>query len=276
MSCDVSVVIPTYNSSGTLKRALDSVYEQSLPPREIIVVDDGSDDWKQSRRIVESYPDRIAIRFIHINKNQGPSAARNTGISAAVRLYLAFLDADDVWFKNKIAIQYGLMTSDHLDFSMHEYVEDINQLTRDLESPSSLENRDEISPLSVSPLSSWNLLFRNRATPTVMVSRQKMVPFDTSLRRIEDWKCWMQLLRKRECRGVYIRLVLAGGFKNGIGASGLSQDVNGMHAGRMLALKKLIEEGNISMVQYLVGISMETVKYPVRALLVAVRNRAAI
>ena len=49
MSCDVTVVVPVYNSSHTLKRALDSVFSQSLLPREIIVVDDGSDDWEQSQ-----------------------------------------------------------------------------------------------------------------------------------------------------------------------------------------------------------------------------------
>jgi glycosyltransferase involved in cell wall biosynthesis len=75
MSCDVSVVIPTYNSSGTLKRALDSVYGQSLLPREIILVDDGSDDAELSGRIAASYPDRISIRFIPLARNQGVSAA---------------------------------------------------------------------------------------------------------------------------------------------------------------------------------------------------------
>jgi glycosyltransferase involved in cell wall biosynthesis len=101
MSCDVSVIIPTYNSSSTLKRALDSVYGQSLLPREIIVVDDGSDDWEQSRLIATSYPDSISIRFIHMDKNQGVSTARNVGISAALCRYLAFLDSDDVWYRTR-------------------------------------------------------------------------------------------------------------------------------------------------------------------------------
>ncbi len=269
MSCDVSVVIPTYNSSGTLRRALDSVYGQSLLPREIIVVDDGSDDREQSGLIADSYPDRISIRFIPMDQNQGPSTARNIGIAAARFRYLAFLDSDDVWYRDKIAIQYGLMASHHLDFSMHMYCHDTTRLGREG------EDSDGSLPLSLSPLSSWTPLLRNDSTNSVMVLKEKMAFYDTSLRRGEDFTLYMELLSRPGCRALYIRRVLAGGFKSTIGASGLSGDVKAMHVGRMLALKKLAERGCISIFQYLFGISTETVKYPVRVLRVSLRARAA-
>jgi glycosyltransferase involved in cell wall biosynthesis len=270
MSCDVSVVIPTYNSSGTLKRALDSVYGQSLLPREIIVVDDGSDDWEPSGRIAASYPDSISLRFIHLDKNQGVSAARNVGIAAARCRYLAFLDSDDVWYTDKIAIQYGLMTSRNLDFSMHRYCHDMTRLR------CANEARNDRSSPSLSSLSTWTPLLRNDSTNSVMVRKQNMVLYDTSLRRGEDFTLYMELLSRQGCRAVYIRRVLAGGFKSTIGASGLSQDVKGMHAGRMLALKKLIQAGKISMLQYCFGIWTEMVKYPVRVFRVSLRTRAAL
>jgi glycosyltransferase involved in cell wall biosynthesis len=269
MSCDVSVIIPTYNSSGTLERALDSVYGQSLLPREIIVVDDGSDDWEQSRLVTASCPDSIPIHFIRMARNEGPSTARNTGISAAVGRYLAFLDSDDVWYKDKIRIQYGLMASRHLDFSMHKYCHDRTRLR------SYSENFHDAPPLSLSSLSCWTPLLRNDSTNSVMVLKQKMVLYDTALRRGEDFTLYMELLSKPGCRALYIRQVLAGGFKSTIGLSGLSGDVKGMHLGRMLALKKLIGEGKISLVQYLFGIWTERMKYPVRVLWVALRARAA-
>jgi serine O-acetyltransferase len=270
MSCDVSVITPTYNSSGTLKRALDSVCGQSLLPREIIVVDDGSDDWEDSRRIAASYAGGIAIHFIHIDKNQGPSAARNAGISSARSRYLAFLDSDDVWYKNKLAIQYGLMTSYNLDFSMHRYRHDMTRSGCDD------GDSDDRSPLSLSSLSAWTPLLRNDSTNSVMVLKRKMVFYDTSLRRGEDFTLYMELLSRRGCKAVYIGRVLAGGFKSTIGASGLSQDVKGMHLGRMLALRKLITEGKISRVQYLFGVWTEMVKYPIRALRVSSRTSAAV
>jgi glycosyltransferase involved in cell wall biosynthesis len=272
MSCDVSVVMPVYNSSGTLGRALDSIYAQSLLPREIIVVDDGSDDWEQSRKIAGSCPNSIVMRFIHLDKNQGVSTARNTGISAARGRYLAFLDADDVWLKDKIAIQFGLMTGRHLDFSIHQYCSDVGRL------PGNGAIGHNGSSLSLSPLSPWTPLIRNDSTNSVMVLKQRMVLYDAALRRGEDFKCYMELLSKRgrNCHGLYIRRVLAGGFKRStIGVSGLSGDVDAMHQGRLTALKKLATEGIISRVQYLVGTGMEMAKYPVRVLLVALRNRAA-
>jgi glycosyltransferase involved in cell wall biosynthesis len=270
MSCDVSVVIPTYNSSSTLERALDSVYSQSLLPGEIIVVDDGSDDAERSRLIAASCPNSISLRFLRLNKNQGVSTARNVGISAAHCRYLAFLDSDDVWYRDKIAIQYGLMASRNLDFSMHRYCHDMTS------SRGASEDGNDSSPPSLSSLSSWTPLLRNDSTNSVMVLRQNMVLYDTSLRRGEDFTLYMELLSRHGCRAVYIRRVLAGGFKSTIGASGLSQDVRGMHAGRMLALKKLIHAGKISMLQYCFGIWTEMVKYPVRVVLISLRARAAL
>jgi len=108
-----------------------------------------------------------------------------------------------------------------------------------------------------------------------MVLKDKMVPYDTSLRRGEDFTLYMELLSRPGCRALYIRRVLAGGFKSTIGASGLSQDVKAMHVGRMMALKKLTDRGCISIFQYLFGISTETVKYPIRALRVSLRARTA-
>jgi glycosyltransferase involved in cell wall biosynthesis len=270
MSCDVSVVIPTYNSSATFKRALDSVYGQSLLPREIIVVDDGSNDWEQSRLIAAACPDRIPVRFIHMDKNQGVSVARNTGIAAALGRYLAFLDSDDVWYKDKLAIQYGLMVSRNLDFSMHRYCHDITRVRCDKKDG---EDRNGMSPPlpPLSSLSSWTPLLRNDSTNSVMVLKEKMVLYDTSLRRGEDFTLYMELLSRPGGRAIYIRRVLAGGFKSTIGASGLSQDVQGMHLGRMHALKKLKNASKISMIQYRFGFATETLKYPVRVFLVWLR-----
>ncbi len=270
MTCDVSVITPTYNSSGTLRRALDSVYGQSLLPREIIVVDDGSDDWEESHRIAQSCPASILIRFIRMDQNQGVSAARNIGIQAARCLYLAFLDSDDIWFEDKITIQYSVMINRQADLSMHRYCHDLNR------KPPGAKTKYR-TPLLLSSLSPWTPLLRNDSTNSVMVLKQKMVSYDTSLRRGEDFKCYMELLSKRGsgCNGLYIERVLAGGFKSTIGVSGLSRDVNGMHVGRILGLQKLKDEGNISLIQYLVGLGMETLKYPVRLFCVWLRTRTA-
>ena len=89
METDISVIIPTYNSCSTLQRCIESVLRQSLPPKEIILVDDGSTD--KTTEIVEKFP---SIRYIY-QENQGVSAARNRGVNVANGNFLLFLDSDD-------------------------------------------------------------------------------------------------------------------------------------------------------------------------------------
>jgi glycosyltransferase involved in cell wall biosynthesis len=96
----ISVIIPAYNYARYLSEAIDSVFAQTYPALEVIVVDDGSTD--ETPAVLAAYGDRIrAIRL----QNQGVSAARNTGISAARGEYVAFLDADDLWQPAKLEAQ---------------------------------------------------------------------------------------------------------------------------------------------------------------------------
>ena len=98
----VSVVIPSYNYGRFVRDAVESALAQSRKPLEIIVVDDGSTD--DTRQVLQPYHDKGNIRYIY-QKNSGLSAARNTGIQAAAGEWIAFLDADDVWFVDKLALQ---------------------------------------------------------------------------------------------------------------------------------------------------------------------------
>lgn len=86
----VSVIIPTYNRADLLGEAIDSVLSQSLPPHELIVVNDGSTDGTAA--LLDSYGS--AVIAIH-QENQGRSNARNTGMKRATGDLIAFLDSDD-------------------------------------------------------------------------------------------------------------------------------------------------------------------------------------
>jgi glycosyltransferase involved in cell wall biosynthesis len=89
----ISVIVPLYNKISTIRRAIDSILNQSVGDFEIIVVDDGSTDGGQE--IVKSTAD-TRIRLIR-QANAGPGAARNRGIENAKSELIAFLDADDEW-----------------------------------------------------------------------------------------------------------------------------------------------------------------------------------
>jgi glycosyltransferase involved in cell wall biosynthesis len=96
----ISVILPTYNRAWSLKRAIDSVFAQTVTNFELIVVNDGSID--ETNAILKEYQGRIQI----INQeNLGASAARNAGISTARGEYVAFLDSDDEWLKHKLEAQ---------------------------------------------------------------------------------------------------------------------------------------------------------------------------
>lgn len=88
----VSVIIPSFNRSVLLSECLDSIDSQTIPPLEIIVVDDGSSDGT-----VDMLSARGGVKLISQN-NAGPGAARNRGAKVAKGKYLAFLDSDDLWF----------------------------------------------------------------------------------------------------------------------------------------------------------------------------------
>ena len=107
MRPNVSVVIPTYNHAGFLPSALQSVFGQTLPAQEVIVVDDGSTD--DTEEVLRAWEGRI--RIIR-QPNRGVAAARNAGASMASADLLAFLDADDLWLPTKLERQVAHLCRD--------------------------------------------------------------------------------------------------------------------------------------------------------------------
>ena len=123
----ISVVIPAFNSGRFIAEALLSVLAQTYPPSDIIVVDDGSSDDTEHvvRRIMAAGP--IAY---YRQPNQGPAVARNVGVSKAGGDWIAFLDADDVWYAEKLAVQAdAIMTYPQvaLFFSEMDYIDEMGR-----------------------------------------------------------------------------------------------------------------------------------------------------
>lgn len=112
-----SVIIPAYNSATTLARAIDSVLAQSYPAQEIIVVDDGSTD--RTFEVVARYGEKV--RYIR-QDNAGVSSARNRGALAASGDWLAFLDADDWYYPDRLRLHAAWIQEDAaLDFLTGDY-----------------------------------------------------------------------------------------------------------------------------------------------------------
>jgi len=102
MNPKVSVVIPTYDRAAKVQTGIESVLAQTLSDLEVIVVDDGSED-DTGKVLAETFGDRIRYYY---QANQGASAARNKGIAEARGEWIAFLDSDDEWERDKLEWQF--------------------------------------------------------------------------------------------------------------------------------------------------------------------------
>ena len=111
MQCDVTVVIPIYNRIKTVCRAINSVLSQTVLPKYLICVDDGSND-RVSEIIYDhyisycQYSHLTQIKIIRLDKNQGVSRARNEAINNTHTSWISFLDSDDMWLPTKLEKQW--------------------------------------------------------------------------------------------------------------------------------------------------------------------------
>jgi glycosyltransferase involved in cell wall biosynthesis len=101
---DYGVVVPAYNAAETIEEALASVFEQTLPPAQVIVVDDGSTD--DTVAVAARVSERVEIIS---QSNQGCGRASSVGAHNITTPVLAFLDADDIWLPGKMACQIALL-----------------------------------------------------------------------------------------------------------------------------------------------------------------------
>ncbi len=116
----VSIVVPVYNSEKFLKETIKTVTEQTYKNWELILVNDCSTD--NSKSTIEKYAkEDNRIKVINLKENSGAAIARNTGIEQAKGKYLAFLDADDLWNKEKLEKQIKFMEANEYEFTFTNY-----------------------------------------------------------------------------------------------------------------------------------------------------------
>jgi len=256
-SNSISVIIPAFNAEKTIRRALISVENQSLLPKEVIVVDDCSSD--QTNEVIREYMEesRLVIRHEIQSTNAGAASARNAGWNLASEKYIAFLDADDMWHPKKLEIQFNAMeNSDDCSMSCHyRHVTD-------------LENWSEVQfDASVQRLFTFkDFLIRNRcATPSVMVKRDITARFHPGKRYAEDYLLWLQI---SALYGpvLFIDQPLVHCSNPIYGGPGLSGNLKQMHKGETSALRQLKKERLISFPNYVLYAIWWNSKYMFRQL----------
>jgi glycosyltransferase involved in cell wall biosynthesis len=187
----ISVVIPAYNHAAYLPQAIDSVLRQTLPPAEIVVVDDGSTD--ATPAVLAAYAGRIRIVR---QANAGLPAARNRGTAEAGGDWLAFMDADDAWEPDRLAAMVAFLRG-HPDLRVVATAARV-MTASGMPTGSILPRgavRDRITTV--------DLLTDDKGSINsggVLVERRELLAtggFDPSLTAVEDCDMWLRL----SCRG---------------------------------------------------------------------------
>ena len=111
----VSIILPNYNSSETIKQTINTVLGQSYENWELIIVDDNSD--KITRNILLKYKNKKKIKIYFLEKNKGTAYCRNLAIKNSNSEYIAFIDSDDLWKRNKLNLQINFMKKNNYSFT---------------------------------------------------------------------------------------------------------------------------------------------------------------
>lgn len=259
----VSVVIPMFDSAATIDRALESVAAQTLLPREVIIVDDASND--TSATAVERWSNsRIGTKLIKHSTNLGPSASRNTGWNNATEKFVAFLDADDAWHPQKLRIQTQLISGDPtIALIGHRYELGTDTRWDDF----------SVNDFTVSTFNLGDFLIKNRlSTPTVMLRSDLQFRFAMDQRFSEDYRLWMEIVS--ECGPAsFINLPLTRLFKSPYGKSGLSSQMHSMYRGEIQTFSSMRKKELIRRPIMISCMLWSTIKYLRRRLHLVVARK---
>ena len=252
----VAVIIPCYNCALTIKRAVESILNQTALPAEVILIDDASTD--DTIQILEELATQLCglIKVFKLPFNNGPSSARNVGWVNATQPYIAFLDADDSWHPQKIEVQYGWMHKNPQAFlSAHNYAVD--------GSAEHFTNTSE--EIIARHIPFRRLLLSNYfSTPTVMLKRALQERFAEDKRYAEDYLLWLTIACNYDC--YFLTPALARLHKAPYGDSGLSANMWGMEKGELDTYRRLFERRAVSFWIYLVLSLFSLLKYVLRIL----------
>jgi glycosyltransferase involved in cell wall biosynthesis len=171
----VSIVLPTYNRTDRLKRAVDSVLRQERDLWELIIVNDGEED------VTRILPDHPKIRLVRNERHIGAAASRNRGIGASGGAFIAYLDDDDEWYPHHLSIDRRILLENDFIYS-----------------GSVLADEKGVRPwydsaFSWAKLAQWNFI----PTPCVVHSRsliERRGGWREDLPCLQDWELWCRLL----------------------------------------------------------------------------------
>lgn len=241
-----SVIVPCYNSEATVITCVRSIFSQTRLPQEIIVIDDGSKDNTPALLEVLKAECPLGINFcIILQKNSGPSVARNCGIKKATSSWIAFLDSDDYWESNNLSV-------------MNSFIETFNECVL-------FGGSGQLQHLSFN-----TLLYRNYFQTSTTVVKKNIILnhlFNEKQRYSEDYRAWLNISYENQ-------VTLVPGYQafpviernDPFSGNGLSSKLLKMEFGELNNFFSLFKENKITFFKFVVISIYSFLKYLRRCL----------
>lgn len=182
----VSIIMPTYNCAKFIKETIESVINQTYESWELVIVDDCSND--NTEEVVASFNDK-RIKYHKLEKNSGAAVARTTAMKMATGNYMAFLDSDDLWKKEKLEKQLEFMKKNNYNFTCTAY-EQIDEEGNKLNKVIKTKKKANYNRI---------LLDCPVGNSTVMYNVDNLGKFEVpNIRKRNDDALWLQILKKEK------------------------------------------------------------------------------
>lgn len=237
----VSVILPFHNCEDTLVRSVRSVMDQTLPPAQVVLINDGSTDKSVEclEEFLQDHPDRDKVTLIHMEKNQGVYVARNKGLDAATEEYLAFQDADDFWHPKKLEIQMEILKNNpDIYFLCHKV--DVWPTDKPIVWPERALQPDKLVPIHPH-VALW---LTRLHTISVVMRNTPRYRFDENMWRGGDMLMWLEAAFGE--KSMRLKQTLSWKAKAHVGAAGLSGNLWKAELANQYSIRALARKGVIS------------------------------
>lgn len=185
----VSIITPTYNCGKYIEETIKSVINQTHKNWEMIIIDDCSTD--NTKSIVEEYQKKYPnIKYHILENNSGAAVARNMAIKMAKGKFIAFLDSDDLWDKEKLEKQINFMKENDYNFTYTNY-EEIDEESKSI-------NRFVTGPKKITKLGMYNYCWPGCLTVMYNAEKIGLIQIE-NLSKNNDYAIWLKVIQKANC-----------------------------------------------------------------------------
>ena len=180
--------MPSYNTDAFISESIESVLNQSYTNWELIIVDDCSND--KTKKVVKKYLKDKRIKYLENKENSGAAISRNKAIKESNGKYIAFLDSDDIWHKDKLLKQIAFMKKNGYDFTYTKY-ELIDEESKSL-------NKIVSGPKKISKTGMYNYCWPGCLTVMYNQNKVGLVQIE-DLKKNNDYAIWLKVIKNAKC-----------------------------------------------------------------------------